>query len=80
MTIDAPLDVRPAVRRLRTHISITAGIVALLAIAAAVTLARISQRSRRLAIELTDRNTALQDAIADAMASFVSVVEMLTGT
>jgi PAS domain S-box-containing protein len=53
-----------AVRRLRTHIALAAGAVALLAIAAAVTLARISQRSRRLAIELTDRNAALQDAMA----------------
>jgi PAS domain S-box-containing protein len=45
-------------------IALAAGIVAAIAISAAVALAHISQRSRQMAIDLTERNAALQDAIS----------------
>jgi PAS domain S-box-containing protein len=51
-------------RELRLHIALAAGFVASLAIVAAVALARASERTRQLAVGLAQRNTALQEAMA----------------
>ncbi len=50
-------------RRLRTQIALAAAIVAVFGIFAAVSLTRTSQRNRRMAMDLTERNDALQEVM-----------------
>ena len=52
-----------AVAELRKHISLAIVVVAILAVSAAIALARISEHNRQMSLELADRNISLQQAV-----------------